>query len=67
MWRGSLGAAYYSLSVPRFHIPLIEPDVRISRIRLSDKNSCVRPRKVARLHFQPDQAQRLVEGLIWET
>ena len=22
----------------RFHVPLIEPDVRISRIRLSDKN-----------------------------
>ena len=31
--------------VLRFHIPLIEPDVRISRIRLSDKASCVRPRK----------------------
>ena len=26
-----------SLSVPRFHIPLVEPDVRISRIRLSDE------------------------------
>jgi len=25
----------------RLHIPLIEPDVRISRIRLSDKASCV--------------------------
>jgi len=48
MWRGGLGA---SLSVPgsfvcrcltrftllRFHIPLIEPDRRISRIRLSEK------------------------------
>jgi hypothetical protein len=22
---------------PRFHVPLIEPDVRISRIRLSEK------------------------------
>ena len=30
----------------RFHLPLIEPDVRISRIRLSDKDSCVRPREV---------------------
>ena len=28
----------------RFHVPLIEPDVRISRIRLSDKASCVRTR-----------------------
>jgi hypothetical protein len=46
MWRGGLGMAYRSgpfvgrgfTSPPmlRFHIPLIEPDVRISRIRLSD-------------------------------
>jgi hypothetical protein len=31
----------------RFQSPLIEPDRRISRIRLSDKTSCFRPRKVA--------------------
>jgi hypothetical protein len=31
----------------RFQSPLIEPDMRISRIRLSDKTSCFRPRKVA--------------------
>ena len=48
MWRGGLGGTYpladpfgcrclTSASVLRFHIPLIEPDVRISRIRLSDK------------------------------
>ncbi len=47
MWRGSLGVACLfsapfvwrclnSHSMPRFHIPLVEPDVRISRIRLSD-------------------------------
>ena len=47
MWRGGLGSAYLwptlssagaSLASPcsRFHIPLIEPDVRICRIRLSD-------------------------------
>ena len=24
------------LAVPRFHLPLIEPDVRIARIRLAD-------------------------------
>ena len=29
---------------PRFHIPLIKPDVQISRIRLSDKTSRRRPR-----------------------
>src|SRR5262244_2311286 len=31
----------------RFHIPLIEPDRRLSRIRLSDKISRLRPRHVA--------------------
>ena len=66
MWRGGLGGPIYSRSVLRFHIPLIEPDVRISRIRLSDKDSCVRPRKVARLLFQPGQAQRIVEDLVRE-
>jgi len=56
VWRGGLGGAYpltdpfvcRCLSSPtmlRFHTPLIEPDVRISRIRLSDKASCVRPRE----------------------
>jgi len=29
MWRGESGS--------RFHIPLIKPDMRVSRIRLSDK------------------------------
>ena len=44
MWRGGVGSAYRlpalssagaSLAPPcfRFHIPLIEPDVRISRIK----------------------------------
>ncbi len=28
----------------RFHIPLIEPDMQISRIRLSDETSRLRPR-----------------------
>jgi hypothetical protein len=31
----------------RFHIPLIEPDVQFSRIRLSDKVSRFRTREVA--------------------
>ena len=59
MWRGGLGAAYRlpalssvgaSLASPcfRFHTPLIEPDVRISRIRLSEKGSRGRPREIAR-------------------
>src|SRR5258708_14882711 len=36
----------------RFHIPLIEPDRQISRIRLSDKTSRLRPR-----HVVPKPAQ----------
>ena len=49
MWRGAVGPAYLlaapfvrrcltSRTVVRLHIPLIEPDVRFSRIRLSDKD-----------------------------
>src|SRR5262249_43094773 len=57
-WRGGLGVAYRSgpfvgrgftsSTMPRFHLPLIEPDRRVSRIRLSDKDSCLRPREGAR-------------------
>jgi hypothetical protein len=58
MWRGGVGAAYLlpalssagaSIATPcfRFHIPLIEPDVRISRFRLSEKGSRCRPRETA--------------------
>ena len=46
-WRGGLGTAYRSgpfvcrgftsRTLPRFHSPLIEPDMQISRIRLSDQ------------------------------
>src|SRR5260221_789621 len=35
----------------RFHIPLIEPDSQISRIRLSDKTSRLRFRVQRRLQF----------------
>jgi hypothetical protein len=41
----------------RFHSPLIEPDVRICRIRLSDKDSCVRPQEVVRSAFQLDELE----------
>jgi hypothetical protein len=64
-WRGGLGVAYplagpfvcrclNSQTVLRFHLPLIEPDRQISRIRLSDKKSRFRPRKVARSRGEPD-------------
>ena len=52
VWRGGLGGAYLlptlssvgaSLAPPcfRFHTPLIEPDVRICRIRLSEKTHTI--------------------------
>jgi len=43
----------------RFHIPLVEPDVRISRIRLSDKDSCVRTRIATRKLRESHQTQTL--------
>ena len=36
-----------SSAMLRFHVPLIKPDMRIYRIRLSDKVSCFRPREIA--------------------
>ena len=45
----------------RFQTPLIEPDVRISRIRLSEKASRSRPREVGRPSGQADQAQHVVQ------
>ncbi len=51
-------------SVPRLHIPLIEPDMRISRIRLSDRTSCLRPRKALRKLRQADESHLLIEELV---
>src|SRR5437899_9127599 len=46
--------AIYTLSLhdalPIFHFPLIEPNVRYLRIRLSDRHSCFRDRKSTRLN-----------------
>jgi hypothetical protein len=77
MWRGGVGRAYLfagpfvsrcltSQTMLRFHSPLVEPDERISRIRLSDKGSCLRPREVARAQVQPDESQLIVEELVGE-
>ena len=57
MWRGGYSRTYLlpplssggALVVQpwlRFHIPLIEPDMRSYRIRLSDKTSRLHPRQV---------------------
>ncbi len=50
----------------RFQSPLIEPDVRISRIRLSDKTSCVRPRKGLGTGRELHQTEASVEVLVRE-
>src|SRR5215472_10240227 len=56
-----------SLAQPwlRFHIPLIEPDGRISRIRLSDKASRLRPRLAASPRGQADQAKMAIKVREW--
>ena len=53
MWRGGLRL--------RFHTPLIEPCWRISRTRLSDKDSCGRSHEAALPTLQAAQAQSLVK------
>ncbi len=42
----SFGGASLAEPLLRFHTPLIEPDMQISRIRLSDKTSRLHPRHV---------------------
>ena len=49
----------------RLHIPLIEPDVQISRIRLSDKTSRLRPRHVAPKRGQAYEPEVPVEVREW--
>jgi hypothetical protein len=63
----SVVGALISITMFRFHIPLIKPDVRISRIRLSDKESRCRPRESSRFRTQSDQAQLLVQVFVRET
>lgn len=67
MWRGGVGLVYlfpalssagasFNPTVLRFHIPLIEPDGRYSRIRLSEETSRFRPREVGGSLSEFDQA-----------
>ena len=60
----SVAGALMSITLFRFHLPLIKPDLRIARIRLSDKDSCCRPRNVAVAQVESDQAQLSVEILV---
>src|SRR5688572_24091405 len=47
-------------------LPLVEPDGRFSRIRLSDKGSSLRPREGFRARPQPCQLQGLVQVFVGE-
>src|SRR3954462_1234052 len=49
----SSGGALVVLPWLRFHTPLIEPDMQISRIRLSDKTSRLHPRQVRSFSLRP--------------
>lgn len=75
MWRGGLGVAYRfagpfvcqcltSHTVLRLHIPLIEPYMRFSRIRLSDKGLRLRPREVARPLPKPHKPQNVLQIVV---
>ena len=61
----SLGGA--SLAEPwlRFHTPLIEPDMQISRIRLSDKISRLHPRHAPSKLGQTYEPKVLVKMRVW--
>ncbi len=69
MWRGGVGAAYLfpalssagaSIAAPcfRFHIPLIEPDVRISRFKCA-------PAHLMRYVVSPVMWRRADNALAW--
>ena len=71
--RGSqFAGGFRSMPVPhsdpwlRFHTPLIEPGVRFSRTRLSDKDSRFRPREARRSRlewYQPQPSVQVVVGV----
>ena len=47
-------------------LPLVEPDVRLSRIRLSDEDSCGRPRDVAIAQAELDESELSVQIVVGE-
>ena len=76
-WRGGLDGAYLlpTLSVAGASVsppcsvstlPLIKPDVRFSRIRLSDKDSCFRPRNIAISQAELDKSQLVMQVFVGE-
>ena len=63
----SSGGAQVTSPWLRFHIPLSEPDVQISRIRLSDRTSRLHPRHVVPKPGQPYESVVPVEVREWIT
>src|SRR5229473_388082 len=61
----SSGGASLARPWLRFHIPLIEPDMQISRIRLSDKTSRLRPRHVVPKPVQAYEPEVPVQVREW--
>src|SRR5437762_14061637 len=61
----SFGGALLVRPWLRFHIPLIEPDWRIARIRLSDKTSRLHPRRATTKLGQAYEAEVLVKVREW--
>ena len=61
----SSGGALVARPWLRFHTPLIEPDMRIARIRLSDKTSRLRPRRAAPTPGQTYEPEVPVEVREW--
>ena len=61
----SSGGALVAQPWLRFHTPLIEPDMQISCIRLSDKTSRLRPRHVVPKPAQTYEPEVPVEVREW--
>ena len=61
----SSGGAQVPSPSLRFHTPLIEPDVQISCIRLSDRTSRLHPRHVVPKPRQPYESVVPVEVREW--
>jgi hypothetical protein len=61
----SFGGAQVTSPSLRFHIPLIEPDMQIARIRLSDKTSRLHPRHVVPKSSQAYETEVPVQVREW--
>ena len=61
----SFGGALLVRPWLRFHIPLIEPDMQISRIRLSDKTSRLHPRRAMPTRGQTYETEVPVQVREW--